>query len=284
MATDERQFDDGLLQKQEAVRESQIAARPKAAHLPDAVLSALGIFIVLAAWVGITSSGLLRPGYFPGPLELYRELVLLLKDGYKDSSLWAHIGISLMRTGVGFTLGVLVGVPLGLLTGISRVSGAMISPIMAFLRPIPPIAFIPIAVLYFGLGEAGKIALIFWTSFNYVYVNAQAGAAHVPIAYLRAAHSLGLTQSQLFFRVVLPAAIPQIFTGLKVAMALSWAVVVAAELTGAQSGLGYMIEDAALTFRIPVVFLGIGIIGVIGLFLNAALNFAEAHFVHWKGR
>ncbi len=283
MATDEQQFDDGLLQKQRVPRESPIAARPKA-HLPDAVLSTLGIFIVLAAWVGITSSGLIRPGYFPGPLELYRELVLLLKDGYKDSSLWGHIGISLYRTMIGFMLGVLVGVPLGLVTGVSRVSGGMISPIMAFLRPIPPIAFIPMAVLYFGLGEAGKIVLIFWTSFNYVYVNAQAGAAHVPIAYLRAARSLGLTQGQLFFHVVLPSAIPQIFTGLKVAMALSWAVVVAAELTGAQSGLGYMIEDAALIFRIPVVFIGIMIIGAIGLCLNTALNFAEARFVHWKGR
>ena len=112
----------------------------------------------------------------------------------------------------------------------------------------------------------------------------QAGAAHVPVAYLRAARSLGLTRRQMFLHVVLPAAVPQIFTGLKVALALSWAVVVAAELTGAQSGLGYMIEDAALIFRIPAVFIGIAIIGVIGLCLNSLLNFAESSFVHWKGR
>lgn len=283
MGNDEQEFDDGLMPNA-AVSSGSVSTRVRTTRTPDWMLSTLGILIALAVWVGFTSSGLIKPGYFPSPMELWREFVGLAKDGYRESSLWGHIGISLMRTGVGFVIGVVLGVPLGLLTGVNRVAGAMVSPIMAFLRPIPPIAFIPMAVLYLGLGEAGKIVLIVWCSFNYVYVNAQAGASHVPIAYLRAARSLGLSQRQLFFKVVLPAATPQIFTGLKVAMALSWAVVVAAELTGAQSGLGYMIEDAALVFRIPVVYIGIIIIGLIGLALNAALSFAEARFVHWKGR
>lgn len=283
MANDEQEFDDGLMKRAEGPGEA-VSVRRRTAHVPNWMLSTFGVLIVLALWIGFTSSGLIKPGYFPSPMELWREFVQLARDGYRDSSLWSHIGISLMRTGVGFVIGVVLGVPLGLLTGVNRVASAMISPIMAFFRPIPPIAFIPMAVLYLGLGEAGKIVLIVWCSFNYVYVNAQAGASHVPIAYVRAARSLGLTQRQLFFKVVLPAATPQIFTGLKVAMALSWAVVVAAELTGAQSGLGYMIEDAALIFRIPVVYIGIIIIGAIGLALNTALNFAEARFVHWKGR
>ena len=181
-------------------------------------------------------------------------------------------------------MGVIIGVPLGLLTGYSRRMGAMISPIMAFIRPIPPIAFIPMAVLYFGLGELGKIVLIIFVSFNYVQANAQAGAASFPIAYRRAAQSIGLTEWQTFVRAVLPAALPQIFTGLKVALALSWAVVVAAELVGAQTGLGFMISDAALLFRIPVVFIGVALIGIIGLLMNLALNFVEARIVHWKGR
>src|SRR5439155_16856504 len=166
----------------------------------------------------------------------------------------------------------------------SRVVGAMLSPVMAFIRPIPPIAFIPMAVLYFGLGETGKIVLIMFTAFNYAFVNAHAGAASVPMAYYRAAESIGLTPFQIFFRVVLLAAIPQIFTGLKVAMALSWAVVVAAELVGAQAGLGFMISDAAQLFRIPVVFIGIALIGVIGLALNFTLSSTENKLVHWKGR
>ena len=139
-------------------------------------------------------------------------------------------------------------------------------------------------VLYFGLGELGKVVLIFWTAFNYVHVSAHAGAANVSIAYVRAGQAIGLTPMQAFYRVIMPAAVPQIFTGLKVAMALSWAVVVAAELTGAQSGLGYMISDAALTFRIPAVFIGIALIGLIGLLLNLILNYLESWLVHWKGR
>jgi NitT/TauT family transport system permease protein len=139
-------------------------------------------------------------------------------------------------------------------------------------------------VLYFGLGELGKIVLIIFVSFNYVQANAQAGAANFPIAYRRAAQSLGLTRAQTFLRIVLPGALPQIFTGLKVALALSWAVVVAAELVGAQTGLGYMISDAALLFRIPVVFIGIALIGLIGLLMNITLNWIEAKIVHWKGR
>lgn len=111
-----------------------------------------------------------------------------------------------------------------------------------------------------------------------------AGAATFPIACRRAAESLGLTKVQTFFRIVLPGALPQIFTGLKVALALSWAVAVAAELVGAQSGLGFMIWDATLLFRIPVVFIGIALIGVIGLALNLTLNFIEHKVAHWRGR
>jgi len=140
------------------------------------------------------------------------------------------------------------------------------------------------AVLYFGLGEIGKIVLIFFVSFNYVQANAHAGAANFPIAWKRAAESLGMTRSQVFVRIMLPGALPAVFTGLKVALALSWAVVVAAELVGAQSGLGFMISDAALLFRIPVVFIGIALIGAIGLALNLALNALESKIVHWKGR
>lgn len=260
-------------------------ARQKSAKsLPSTVISALSIVALVTCWQLTAVSGLLPKGYLPSPYELVQEFGSLVEEGYKGTSLFHHIGISLFRTLAGFFLGALVGIPVGLVTGFTRVGAAIASPIMAFIRPIPPIAFIPMVVLYFGLGELGKIVLIFWTAFNYVQVNAHAGAANVPIAYLRAARSLGLSRLQQFTQIVFPASIPQIFTGLKVAMALSWAVVVAAELTGAQSGLGYMIADAALTFRIPVVFVGIILIGAIGLCLNYVLNVSEARLVHWRGR
>lgn len=256
----------------------------RASRVPDIAYSIGAVAFLAVVWVIASRPGVFKPGYVPTPEILGSTFVELLRDGYQGQPLYQHIQISLFRTLTGFLLGVLVGVPVGLITGYSRRAGAMISPVMAFIRPIPPIAFIPMAVLYFGLGEVGKIVLIFFVSFNYVQANAQAGAANFPIAYARAARSLGLTKTQTFFRIILPGALPQIFTGLKVALALSWAVVVAAELVGAQAGLGFMISDAALLFRLPVVFIGIVLIGIIGLVLNLSLNFAEARIVHWKGR
>ena len=253
-------------------------------QVPDIVYSVGAIVLLLVTWYLVSHSSFVKPGYIPTPEELGKTFVDLLRNGYQGKPLYEHIGISLFRTLTGFALGVAVGVPIGLLSGYSRRAGAMISPIMAFIRPIPPIAFIPMAVLYFGLGELGKIVLIFFVSFNYVQANAQAGAANFPIAYRRAAESLGLSRWQTFTRIVMPGALLQIFTGLKVALALSWAVVVAAELVGAQSGLGFMISDAALLFRIPVVYIGVALIGVIGLVLNFTLNLVETRIVHWKGR
>lgn len=266
------------------VSDTPVARSAAPRVVPNGVISALSVFGLFAIWWVATHVGLVDEMYLPSPEGMFREMVALIENGYKNVPLYQHVGASLMRTLSGFILGALVGVPVGLMTGYSRVGGAMVSPIMAFIRPIPPIAFIPMAVLYFGLGETGKVALIFFTAFNYAHVNAHAGAASVPIAYYRAAQSIGLNRLQTFFRVVLPATIPAIFTGLKVAMALSWAVVVAAELVGAQRGLGFMISDAAQLFRIPVVFIGIALIGLIGLLLNVALSAAEAKLVHWKGR
>jgi ABC-type nitrate/sulfonate/bicarbonate transport system permease component len=263
---------------------SQRRVADRAKQIPDVVFSVGAIAVLLLGWYLGSQWNLINPSYFPTPATLSGAFLDILKEGYQGHPLSEHIGISLFRTLVGFAIGVIIGVPLGLLTGYSKRVGAMISPIMAFIRPIPPIAFIPMAVLYFGLGELGKIVLIVFVSFNYVQANAQAGAANFPIAYRRAAQSLGLTKAQTFYRIVLPGALPQIFTGLKVALALSWAVVVAAELVGAQTGLGFMISDAALLFRIPVVFIGVALIGVIGLLMNLTLNFIEAKVVHWRGR
>lgn len=264
----------------------QAAAVPQAPsrRVPDVVYSVASIVVLVLIWTVVSHSSFIKPGYLPTPESLWSTFLDLVHNGYQGQPLTHHIEVSLMRSLVGFAAGVLVGVPLGLFSGYSRRAGAMISPIMAFIRPIPPIAFIPMAVLYFGLGEAGKIVLIFFVSFTYVQANAHAGAANFPIAYRRAAESLGLTRWQTFVRIVLPGALPQIFTGLKVALALSWAVVVAAELVGAQAGLGFMISDAALLFRIPVVYIGVMLIGAIGLAMNLTLNWLETTIVHWKGR
>ena len=256
----------------------------RAKGVPDIVYSIGAIVVLLLIWLISSETHLIKPGYFPTPWSLGATFLDLVKNGYQGHPLGQHIEISLFRTLVGFVIGVVVGIPVGLLAGSNHRAGAIISPIMAFIRPIPPIAFIPMSVLYFGLGEVGKILLIVFVSFNYIEANAQAGASNIAVMYLRASESLGLSRAQTFYRVILPGALPQIFTGLKVALALSWAVVVAAELVGAQTGLGFMISDAAQLFRIDVVYIGIMLIGIIGLVLNLLLNGIETRIVHWKGR
>lgn len=252
--------------------------------IPAAVISTVSIVLLILVWFVATNFGFVPAEYLPSPQALIGRLWILLRDGYQGESLFGQIGASLSRTLGGFVIGGTFGVAVGLAAGYSRTVAAVISPVMSFIRPIPPIAFIPMVVLYFGLGETGKIVLITVTAFNYAVVNAQAGAAGTPMAYRRAAATLGLSKWQEFWKVIFPAALPAIFTGLRVALALSWAVVVAAELVGAQTGLGFMINNAALLFDIPTVFIGIALIGLIGLILNAVIEVAESRIVHWRGR
>jgi NitT/TauT family transport system permease protein len=253
-------------------------------QIPRVVISALSISTTILAWFVVTNTGWVSELYIPTPQELVSQFGVLLSEGYQDTSLWGQIGISLYRTMTGFIIGATLGIFVGLAAGYYRALAAAVNPILAFIRPVPPIAFIPLVVLYFGLGETGKITLIILTSFNYTVVNAQAGAVGTPLAFRRAAATLGLKRRQEFVRVIFPAALPSIFTGLRVAMALSWAVVVAAELVGAQSGLGFMINNAALQLQIPIVFIGIGLIGIVGLILNGIILLGERKIVHWSGR
>jgi NitT/TauT family transport system permease protein len=267
-----------------AMKPSQFPKPPHGRQVPSFLISVLSVASTILAWFVVTNAGWVPELYLPRPQTIASEFWTLLWDGYQGTSLAGQVGISLFRTLTGFAIGAVLGVLVGLAAGYFRPLAAAINPILSFLRPVPPIAFIPLVVLYFGLGETGKIVLIALTSFNYTVVNAEAGAASTPRAFRRAAATLGLKPSQEFVRVAFPAALPSIFTGLRVAIALSWAVVVAAELVGAQSGLGFMVSNAALLLQVPVVFIGIGLIGVVGLILNGIILFAERKIVHWSGR
>ena len=274
----------GLILASVIVPAAAVPRRHSRSAIPAPVISTISIAILLLVWFVVTNFGFVPAEYLPSPQALISRFWTLLREGYQGESLFGQIGASLSRTLGGFAIGGTFGVAVGLAAGYSSTVAAVISPVMSFIRPIPPIAFIPMVVLYFGLGETGKIVLITVTAFNYAVVNAQAGAAGTPMAYRRAAATLGLSKWQEFWKVIFPAALPSIFTGLRVALALSWAVVVAAELVGAQTGLGFMINNAALLFDIPTVFIGIALIGLIGLILNTIIEVAESRIVHWRGR
>jgi len=240
--------------------------------------------VLLVVWTLVTNLGWVDPVTLPSPQVMLGTAASFFTEGYAGKSAWWHVMTSVFRTFTGLAGGILLGLPVGLLIGYYGPANAILGPVFSFIRPVPPIAFIPLVILYFGIGEFPKILLIGTAAFWYVVLNTSHGVRTVPIDLIRAALNLGVKAHQLVFRVIFPAALPHVMTGIKTATALSWAIVVAAELVAAQSGLGYLIMDAATFFRVPHVYLGIIIIGVIGLGLEAITNKLENRLLHWRGR
>jgi len=248
------------------------------------VVGTAAVLLVLVLWTLATRPGSRLRGTVPPPHALVAELWTVMREGYGGVSLWAHFEASLLRTMTGFVTGSLAGILVGLAMGYSRIVSSALSPFFSFVRPIPAIAYIPMVILWFGIGEFSKVLVIFMASFLYVSLNTAAGVQAVPEDLLRVSRALGARGWQVFLFVILPEALPYVMLGLKVGLALSWAIVVASELVAAQRGLGYMIMDAGTFFRIDDVYVGVFLIGAVGLSLERALAALERRYVHWSGK
>lgn len=192
------------------------------------------------------------------------------------------IGVSLLRAGEGFAIAALLGVLSGCLTGSSRLARDIIDPILELLRPIPPLAFLPIFIIWFGLGELSKVLMIAFSAFFVIYVNTYQGVRYADPLLMRAAQSLGASPQRAFFTISLPSATPEIFTGLRLGMGMSFFVLVAAELLAADSGMGFRIQEARQQFRIDRMIFGAVQIGVVGYILFAVLAWLENRLLAWK--
>lgn len=255
--------------------------RRRTAYLTLAVMSPL---LLLALWVAATSMGWIRSVLLPGPLAVLSTLQEMALHGYSGVGLLTHVGASLMRVGVAFVAGSLLGIAVGMLRGrVAAVDAVWLVP-AELVRPIPPLGLIPLFILWFGIGETSKILLILVAVFLITMINAQAGAASCAQDVMRAAHTLGASRLQVFRHVVLPSALPQIVTGLRVALGTALSILVASELLGGDRGLGFIVLDASNFFRTTHVFAGIAIIGLIGLVSDRALAAAGKKLVHWEGR
>lgn len=243
------------------------------------VLPALAVFAALLAlwWLVVWAT---QSVVFPTPWQVITGTLELAGDG----SLWEHIGASLFRVGTGFTLAMLVAVPLGLWMGWVRGAYATLNPIFQMLRPISPIAWIPIAILWFGVGNVSPIFLIFISSVFPMIVQTVAGVHTIEQRYLRAAANFGVSRRTLFRQVVIPAVLPQIIVGMRIGLGVAWLVVVAAEMIALRSGLGYLIIDSRNAGnRYDLVIAGMIIIGLIGLMLDRLMRVAEGmKVVRWR--
>ncbi len=242
----------------------------------------------------ITKRGSLsvRPGtgltmealYLPPPEKVWSTFAKLNREGYQGVGLWENVFWSLIRVVIGFTLGCLFGIPLGFAMGLNSWLRGWFDPIVEFMRPVPPLALIPLIIIWFGIGEQGKISLLFLAALWIMTIAARAGVSGVNISKVHAAYSLGATKRQLLSKVILPNSLPEIFTGARVAMGVCWGTVVAAELVAAEKGAGKMIIAASKFQLTDIVIIGIMIIGVIGYCIDVFMRIAENRLVPWKGR
>lgn len=242
------------------------------------ISSAIVIAVLILAW-GVTVT-LIKSAIFPTPWQVVTGAAELVKDG----TLWQHIGASLFRVSIGFLLAAIVGVPLGLWMGRVKSAFIALNPVFQILRPISPIAWIPIAILWFGVGNASPIYLIFISSVFPLILQTTAGVHTIEQRYLRAAENFGVSRQTLFTRVVIPAVLPQIIVGMRIGLGVAWLVVVAAEMIALRSGLGYLIIDSRNAGnRYDLVIAGMIIIGLIGLLLDKAMRGLEGlPSIRWR--
>ena len=240
--------------------------------------SLIVLAMLVATWWGAVV--LTKSMIFPTPWQVLTGTLELARDG----TLWEHIGASLLRVSAGFIIAVIFAIPLGLWMGWVHGAFVTLNPVFQILRPISPIAWIPLAILWFGVGNASPIYLIFISSVFPMIVQTTAGVHTIEKRYLRAAENFGVTRKKLFMQVVFPATLPQIIVGMRIGLGVAWLVVVAAEMIALRSGLGYMIIDSRNAGnRYDLVIAGMIIIGLIGLALDGIMRLLEnMKSVRWR--
>lgn len=234
---------------------------------------------ILALWSAIPASGLVSPALVPSPAAVFMKFLELSKD-----RLWMDIWMSTRRVFTGVTLGILVAVPVGFCLGWYRGLRVFIDPVINFFRALPPIALIPLVIVYFGIGEAAKIAILFYASFFAGVIVMYEGIAQISPIYVRVAKTLGANDWEIFRKVIIPLAVPHILTAIRVALGVAWATLVASELIAAQEGIGALIQNASSFFQLDVIYVGIIFIGFIAMFMDLALRAVSRRMVAWQDR
>jgi len=245
------------------------------------------IFILFAVivWQLFSALEVLAPGRIPSPYDIVLGFKELFVPGLPaGNSIILHTLFSLLRVLCGFALSICIALPLGIVLGWSRVLREVFTPLIEVIRPIPPLAWIPLAILWFGIGLKSASFIIFLGCFFPILLSTISGVLSVDTILVDAARTLGARKRQLFTKVLLPGATPSIYTGLRIGMGIGWMTLVAAEFTGVKSGygLGYMIMTARDIQRPDLVIAGMSTIGFIGYLLDMLLRFLEARSLHWR--
>lgn len=252
-------------------RRREFRLRPLVAGAGRRLLPFAGIAVLLGAWHLLASSGLYTPEQLPGPLDAIRAS----REGWADGTLIRNVGASLLRFALAYFAAVAIAVPLGLLLGLRPSAWRAVDPVIQVLRPISPVAWFPLAVLWLGIGDLPAIAIIFVAAFHPALLATVSAVRRVDPTYLRVARNFGSRGHQVVLKVIVPAAFPQIAMGLRIAVGAAWVYLVAGEMLGARSGLGFLIVDARNFLRTDLILMAMALVGTIGFLVDRAVAWLE---------
>lgn len=254
-------------------------------YLPKpGLVSLVTILASLAVWAVVTHMGLVKPLFLPKLETIFSAFMDAVEGRIDGAPLTDHIAMSLMRVVTAFALAALVGIPVGIATGLSPILRAALDPFIEFYRPLPPLAYLPLVIIWFGIGETSKILLIFLACFAPVALAARAGVSAAAADQINAARALGASRRQVVMHVVLPAAMPDILVGLRIGMGVGWTTLVAAEMVAASTGVGQMVLNASNFLRTDIVLMGIFVIGFFATLFEFGMRWLERRLVPWKGK
>jgi taurine transport system permease protein len=238
---------------------------------------------ILIVWFLITKFKLVSPLVVPSPGAVYETFLDILHNGYNGTSLWSHLGISFFRLFVACLLAIVTAIPLGLLSGYFEKVRAIVDSIVQFYRPLPPLAYYVVLILWLGIDESSKITLLYLAAFAPIYVACVSAVTNINEDYILSAKSLGASERSVFFHVVFPASLPDIFTSIRTSIGMAYTTLVSAEMVAASSGIGWMVIDASRYLKSSVIFVGIIIMGITGVIIDLGLRALENKIVYWKG-
>ena len=248
------------------------------------LLSLASIAGIIFIWWLATTLGWVKPLFLPGPGAVLRKFLDVWQNGFTNTPFLEHIAVSAARVFGAFLLACLIGIPLGLAMGMSPLIRGIFDPPIEFYRPIPPLAYLPLMIIWFGIGETSKVMLIFLSVLAPVALGARSGVKSAAIEQIHAAYSFGATRWQVMRHVILPSALPEILTAMRIGIGFGWTTLVAAEMVAATEGLGYMVLSASQFLQTSTVIMGIIVIAAIAYAFDLLMRFIERKVVPWKGR
>jgi taurine transport system permease protein len=247
-------------------------------------ISVATVIALIVLWFAATNMGWIKPLFLPSPQAVFEQFYEYLTGETNDKPLWQHFSASLLRVTAAFWLAFFTAVPLGIGMGMSRVVRGIFDPPIEFYRPLPPLAYLPLIIIWFGIDELPKVLLIYLSCFAPLALAARAGMRSAAQEQINAAYSVGASYWQVIRHVILPAAMPDILTGMRIAIGFGWTTLVAAEMVAANVGLGQMVLNASNFLRTDIVIMGIIVIGVVAYVFDLFMRWVEKKLVPWKGK